>query len=168
MCKHFIDLDNYGGALPLRPQIRDLLCSEIIDSLQFAGLHNEDPSDTIQSDRQLELFDKKTYKLLLKLNFCNQYESVAPEAGQYLCITNIQSEVYKPRFQDCILGRTIAQLFKHFKNLMFVKIHDDIGLSKGLFDMRGCNSEYKTIWRPDSRPPVIDYISKDKEGDSLN
>ncbi|MGC9534924.1 hypothetical protein [Vibrio atlanticus] len=168
MCKNFIDLDNYGGALPLRPQIRDLLCSEIIDSLQFAGLDNEDPSNTIQNDWQLELFDKTTCKSLLRLNFSNQCKPVAPESGRYICITNIQSEVYKPIFQDCILGRTIAQLFKHFKNLMFVKIHDDISLSKGLFDMRGCNSEYKTIWRPDPRAPVIDYIRKEKEGDSLN
>ncbi|MFA0160013.1 hypothetical protein AB4457_01635 [Vibrio splendidus] len=168
MCKKFIDLDSYGGALPYRPLILDLLCRKIIDNLQLTGLRNEKPCDTIQSDWQLELLDKTTYKLLLKLNFLNQYEPVAPENGQYLCITNIQSEVYKPIFQDCILGRTIAQLFKHFKNLMFVKIHDDIGLSKGLFDMRGCNSEYKTIWRPDARPRVIDYIWKEGEGDSLH
>ncbi|MEZ9561381.1 hypothetical protein AB4245_15480 [Vibrio splendidus] len=168
MCKKFIDLDSYGGALPYRPLILDLLCRKIIDNLQLTGLLNEKPCDTAQSDWQLELFDKTTHKLLLKLNFGKQSDSVAPVTGQYLYVTNIDSKVYKPLFQDCILGRTIAQLFKHFKSLMFVKIHEDIGLSKSLFDMRDCHSEYKTIWRPDFRPPVIDYIWKEGEGDSLH
>lgn len=79
--RELIDISNYGGAIPLRVPIEELLRGKVINYVQ--RLVGDNPNATVYIGK-IELLDENTNQILLGIGFGDPRNSKLPLVGRGL------------------------------------------------------------------------------------